>query len=70
MMIVYLIQPYREVEPDQKMVVNQTVRAIAFGESLLDQEESPKNIYTDAQDVPPDFDQFQNFSSSASQQTK
>ena len=29
MMIVYLIQPYREVEGDEKMVVNQAVRAIA-----------------------------------------
>ena len=29
MMIIYLIQPYREVEGDEKMVVNQAVRAIA-----------------------------------------
>ena len=58
------------MEPDQKMVVNQTVRAIAVGESLLEPSESPKNIFTDAQDVPPDFDQYQNFSSSASSQAK
>ena len=29
MMIIYLIQPYREVEGDEKLVVNKAVKAIA-----------------------------------------
>ena len=53
------------------MVVNQTVRAIAGGDSLLVSDENDQIIGTgDAQDVPPDFDRLQNFSSSASFQTK
>ena len=55
MMIVYLVQPYLEKDPDENIEVNQAVRIIAGDDNKLYL--STNEFMNVSQDVPPDFEQ-------------
>ena len=54
LMIIYLIQPYREAKEEGELQPNRAVRVIAGRETFLSR--STNNLAQSQQDVPPDYE--------------